>query len=76
MKKLMGSMAAKVIAYILLVVSGILSVISGVGIYSAIVLRFYNMEYYRSDFPLDNVSDYDIFYENLRIMILNYLHTT
>lgn len=72
MKKLMGSTAAKVIAYILLVVSGILSVISGVGIYSAIVLRFYNMEYYRSDFPLDNASDYDIFYENLRIMIFNF----
>ena len=63
MKKLMGSTAAKVIAYILLVVSGILSVVSGLGIYSAIALRFYNMEYYMSDFSLNNASDYDIFYE-------------
>ena len=72
MKKLMGSTAAKVIAYILLVVSGILSVVSGLGIYSAIALRFYNMEYYMSDFSLNNASDYDIFYENLRIMIFNF----
>lgn len=72
MKKLMSSTAAKIICYVLLVISGILSVVSGIGIYSAMVLRFYNMEYYMSDFSMNNASDYDIFYENLRIMIFNF----
>ena len=61
MKKLMSSTAAKIIGYVLLVISGILSVVSGIGIYSAMVLRFYNMEYYMSDFSMNNASDYDIF---------------
>lgn len=72
MERLMGSTAAKIIGYVMLVISGILSVVSGLGIYSAMVLRFYNMEYYMSDFSMNNASDYDIFYENLRIMIFNF----
>ena len=49
MKKLLRSSAAKIIAYILLALSGITSVASGLGIYSAIVLKFYNMPYYVPD---------------------------
>ena len=49
MKNLMGSIAAKTGAYILLVISGIISAVSGVGIYCAFVLRFYSMQYYRTD---------------------------
>lgn len=72
MKKLMSSTPAKIIGYILVAISGSLSVLSGVGIYSAIVLRFYNMGHYASEIPVNNASDYDIFYENLRIMIYNF----
>ena len=72
MKKLMGSTAAKIISYVFLMISGIFSIVSGLGIYSAIALRFYNMEHYMSDFSMNNASDYDIFYENLRIMIFNF----
>ncbi len=72
MKKLMSSTVAKIIGYILVAISGSLSVLSGVGIYSAIVLRFYNMGHYVSEIPVNNTSDYDIFYENLRIMIYNF----
>ena len=72
MKKLMGSTAAKIIGYILLVIAGIISVTSGLGIYSAIVLRFYWMDYYRSAFDLPPVTESDIFYENLRIMLYNF----
>lgn len=69
MKKLLCSTAAKIIAYILLVLSGITSVVSSLGIYSAIVLRFYNMPYYVPDetFMAD-----PLFYENLKIMIFNF----
>ena len=72
MKKLMGSTAAKIIGYILLVIAGIISVTSGLGIYSAIVLRFYWMDYYRSAFDSTPVTESDIFYENLRIMLYNF----
>ena len=72
MKKLMGSTAAKIIGYILLVIAGIISVTSGLGIYSAIVLRFYWMDYYRSAFDSPPVTESDIFYENLRIMLYNF----
>lgn len=72
MKRLMGSTAAKIIGYVMLVISGILSVVSGLGIYSAIVLRFYSIKYY----PQNNVENFcteiDIFYENLRITIFNF----
>ena len=44
MKKLMCSTAAKISSYILLTIAGIISVTSGLGIYSAIALRFYNMQ--------------------------------
>ena len=69
MKKLLRSTAAKIIAYILLALSGITSVASGLGIYSAIVLKFYNMPYYVPDetFMADT-----LFYKNLRIMIFNF----
>ena len=72
MKKLLRSSAAKIIAYILLALSGITSVASGLGIYSAIVLRFYSMPYYVPDetLILDTQTAYD--YENLRIMIFNF----
>ena len=72
MKKIMNSTAAKIIGYILLAVSGSLSVISGCGIYGALVLNFYSMAYYASDRILDYTSDYDMFYENLRITIYNF----
>lgn len=69
MKKLLRSTAAKIIAYILLALSGITSAASGLGIYSAIVLKFYNMPYYVPDetFMVD-----PLFYKNLRIMIFNF----
>ena len=72
MKKIMCSTAAKIIAYILLVISGITSVTAGLGIYSAIVLRFYNMAYYvpHETLILDTQTACD--YENLRIMIFNF----
>lgn len=72
MKKLMSSTTAKIIGYILLAVSGIISVTSGLGIYSAIVLRFYNMEYYKPDKTLIVDTQEEVFYENLRIMIFNF----
>lgn len=72
MKKLMSSTAAKVIGYILLAVSGIISVTSGLGIYSAIVLHFYNMQYYVPDETLVVDAQMGVFYENLRIMIFNF----
>ena len=75
MKKIMCSTAAKIIAYILLILSGICSVVSGLGIYSAIALRFYNMQYYipKETLVLDTVdTETECFYENLRIMIFNF----
>ncbi len=69
MKKIMCSTAAKIIAYILLAISGITSVVSGLGIYSAIELKFYNMPYY---IPDENLMADPLFYENLRIMIYNF----
>ena len=69
MKKLLRSNAAKIIAYILLALSGITGVVSGLGIYSAIVLRFYNMPYY---IPDETFMADPIFYENLKIMIFNF----
>ena len=70
MKKLLRSSAAKIIAYILLVISCITGVTSGLGIYSAIVLRFYNMQYYVPDETLILDTPIACDYENLRIMIL------
>lgn len=72
MKKLMGSMPAKVIGYILLVISGILSVASGLGIYSAVMLRFYSMAYYVPDKTQILDTETEMFYENLRITIFNF----
>ena len=72
MKKLMCSTAAKIIAYILLTVSGIISVTSGLGIYSAIVLQFYSMPYYIPDETLILNTQSDYYYENLRILIFNF----
>ena len=72
MKKLMCSTAAKISSYILLAIAGIISVTSGLGIYSAIVLRFYNMQYYVPDETLIMDAQMGIFYENLRIMIFNF----
>lgn len=72
MKKLMGSLAAKVISYILLVISSILSVVSGIGIYSALVLRFYSMKYYPQNSMETFDTEMEIFYENIRIMIFNF----
>lgn len=72
MKKLLRSSAAKIIAYILLALSGIISVVSGLGIYSAIVLRFYNMPYYVPDETLILDTQTACDYENLRIMIFNF----
>ena len=69
MKKLMCSTAAKIIAYILLILSGICSVVSGLGIYSAIVLRYYSTPYY---IPDETFSADTPFYENLRIMVFNF----
>ncbi len=69
MKKIMCSTAAKIIAYILLAISGITSVVSGLGIYSAIELKFYNMPHY---IPDENLMADPLFYENLRIMIYNF----
>ena len=65
----MCNTAAKIIAYILLILSGICSAVSGLGIYSAIVLRYYNMPYY---IPDETFSADPIFYENLRIMVFNF----
>lgn len=72
MKKLMCSTAAKISSYILLTIAGIISVTSGLGIYSAIALRFYNMQYYAPDDTLAVSTQEEIFYENLRIMIFNF----
>lgn len=72
MKKLMCSTAAKITAYILLAISGITSVVSGLGIYSAIVLRYYSMQYYIPDEMLSLDTEIECFYENLRIMIFNF----
>ena len=72
MKKLLRSSAAKIIAYILLVISCITGVTSGLGIYSAIVLRFYNMQYYVPDETLILDTQTACDYENLRIMIFNF----
>lgn len=72
MKKLMSSTAAKIISYILLVISGIFSVVSGIGIYSALVLRFYSMKYYPQNSMETFDTEMEIFYENLRIMIFNF----
>ena len=65
----MCSTAAKIIAYILLILSGICSVVSGLGIYSAIALRYYSMPYYITD---ETFSANTLFYENLRIMVFNF----
>ncbi len=72
MKKLMRSTAVKIIGYILLAISGSMGVLSGLGIYSAIVLGFYNMEYYAPDRTPVFDTEAEIFYENLRIMIFNF----
>ena len=72
MKKLLHSVAAKITGYILLVISGILSVVSGLGIYSALALRFFNMKYYPQNSMETFDTEMEIFYENLRIMIFNF----
>lgn len=72
MKKLMSSIAAKIIGYFLMAISGIISVLSGLGIYSAIMLRFYNMKYYPNDITQVMDTEMEMFYENLRIMIFNF----
>ena len=72
MKKLLCSPAAKIMGYILLVMSGICSGVSGLGIYCAVVFRFYNMKYYDSDELFFYNSQMEIFYENLKIMIFNF----
>lgn len=72
MKKLMYSTAAKILAYILLVISGITSAASGLGIYVAIVFHFYSMQYYKTDEIMNNIDQREIFYENLKIMIFNF----
>ena len=68
----MCSTAAKITAYILLAISGIIGVTSGLGIYSAIVLQFYSMPYYVPDETLILNTQSDYYYENLRIMIFNF----
>ena len=72
MKKLMCSTAAKIIAYILLILSGICGVVSGLGIYGAIVLHFYSTQYYVPEEILVLDAETECFYENLRIMIFNF----
>ena len=72
MKKLMCSTAAKIIAYILLILSGICSVVSGLGIYSAIALHFYSTQYYVPEETLVLDTETECFYENLRILIFNF----
>ena len=72
MKNLLGSIAAKTGAYILLVISGIISAVSGVGIYCAFVLQFYSMQYYRTDEKLLLDTETEMFYENMRIMLFNF----
>ena len=62
MKKLLHSVAAKITGYILLVISGILSVVSGVGIYSALALRFYSMKYYPQNSMETFDTEMEIFY--------------
>lgn len=72
MKKLMCSVVARIVAYILLIISGISSVASGLGVYCAATLRYYSMTYYKAVEGIIYDSQTDIFYENLRLMLFNF----